>query len=70
LFRPFEQQGSDRSGVGLGLAISRVGVEFNGGTIHVRNLPGKGCVFTIDLPDAKKRVSEKASRQNQDTASA
>lgn len=50
LFRLFEQQGADRTGLGLGLAISRQGVEDSGGVIHVRNLPGRGCVFTVDLP--------------------
>ncbi len=53
LFRMFEQRGADRSGLGLGLAISRQGVEKSGGTIHVRNLAGKGCVFTVDLPRKK-----------------
>jgi signal transduction histidine kinase len=50
IFKPFEQRGGDRSGVGLGLSISRKGVEASGGTLHVRNMPGCGCVFTIDLP--------------------
>jgi signal transduction histidine kinase len=50
LFRPFEQRGSDRTGVGLGLAFSRWGAEVNGGQVHARNLPGIGCVFTVDLP--------------------
>ena len=50
LFKVFEQRGGDRSGLGLGLAISRRGVEANGGKLYVRDLPGKGCVFTIDLP--------------------
>jgi len=50
LFRMFEQRSVDRSGLGLGLGISRRGVEANGGELRVRNLPGKGCVFTIDLP--------------------
>lgn len=50
LFRPFEQKSSDRSGVGLGLSISRRAVEANDGNLSVRNVPGKGCVFTIDLP--------------------
>jgi signal transduction histidine kinase len=50
LFRPFEQRGADRSGVGLGLAICRRGVEANGGTMRVRDNPGTGCVFTVDLP--------------------
>jgi signal transduction histidine kinase len=50
LFRPFEQKGSDRTGLGLGLSISRKSVEAEGGEIYVRELPGVGCVFTIDLP--------------------
>ncbi len=53
LFRMFEQRSADRSGLGLGLAISRQGVEESGGAIHVRNLPGKGCVFSVDLPRQK-----------------
>jgi signal transduction histidine kinase len=32
------------------LAISRRAVESNGGTLSVRDLPGRGCVFVIDLP--------------------
>jgi signal transduction histidine kinase len=50
LFRPFEQRGGDRTGMGLGLAFSRAGVEANHGRIYARNLPGQGCVFGIDLP--------------------
>ena len=50
LLRPFVQGGSDRSGLGLGLDICRRAVEATGGTLKVRNLPGSGCVFTIELP--------------------
>ena len=50
LFRPFEQRGSDRTGVGLGLAFSRWGAQANGGRVYARSLPGTGCVFTVDLP--------------------
>jgi signal transduction histidine kinase len=50
LFRRFEQRSRDRTGLGLGLSISRRSVEADGGAIHVRDLPGTGCVFTIDLP--------------------
>ena len=38
LFRPFEQRGADRTGLGLGLAFSRWGVEQNNGRIYARNL--------------------------------
>ena len=50
LFKPFEQQGDNRSGLGLGLSISRRAVEANGGELRVQNIPGTGCIFTIDLP--------------------
>lgn len=50
MFRPFERQGTDASGLGLGLKISQDAVTANGGEIHVHNLPGRGCVFSIVLP--------------------
>lgn len=50
MFLPFTQAGEDRSGLGLGLSIARRSVEANNGILSVRNLPGTGCVFTIDLP--------------------
>jgi signal transduction histidine kinase len=50
LLRPFAQGGSDRTGVGLGLAICVKAVEAMAGELHIRDLPGKGCVFTVDLP--------------------
>jgi signal transduction histidine kinase len=50
LFHPFEQRGHDRSGVGLGLIVARRGAEAHGGTIQVRDIPGTGCVFSLDLP--------------------
>jgi signal transduction histidine kinase len=52
MFNPFIQDSEDRSGLGLGLSIARQAVEENGGTLSVRDLPGKGCVFTINLPKA------------------
>ncbi len=50
LFAPFTQSDADRSGLGLGLSISRRSVEANHGRLGVRDRPGHGCVFTIDLP--------------------
>ena len=49
LFRPYNQQNSNRVGLGLGLSITRKSVEANGGEVRVRDMPGVGCVFTIDL---------------------
>ena len=42
--------GSNRSGLGLGLTISRRGVEACGGGVRVRDVPGTECIFTVDLP--------------------
>lgn len=49
-FAPFAQLGSDRSGFGLGLAIAKQAADAHQGVIRVQDLPGKGCVFTIELP--------------------
>jgi signal transduction histidine kinase len=50
LLRPFVQRGTNRSGLGLGLSICVKAALANGGEIRVRDLPGKGCIFTLDLP--------------------
>jgi signal transduction histidine kinase len=49
LFRPFEQRGADRTGLGIGLAFCRWGVQAHNGRLYARNVD-KGCVFTVDLP--------------------
>ena len=50
VFLPFAQGGSDKRGLGLGLSIVRRSVEANEGVLSVRDRPGEGCIFTIDLP--------------------
>jgi signal transduction histidine kinase len=50
MFVPFKQSATDKSGLGLGLSISRRSVEANDGSLSVRDRPGAGCTFTIDLP--------------------
>lgn len=50
MFLPFFQRNVDRSGIGLGLTITRQSVAASGGTVTVRDMPGQGCVFTISLP--------------------
>lgn len=49
LFHLFGHESTERSGLGLGLEISRRAVQASGGTIDVRDLPGRGCVFSVDL---------------------
>ena len=50
MFQPFRKVGTEKAGIGLGLAISRRSVEANKGVLSVRDIPGSGCVFTITLP--------------------
>jgi signal transduction histidine kinase len=52
LFEPFVQRGENRTGFGLGLAIVKQAAEAHGGKVQVRNLPGRGCVFSLELPAA------------------
>ena len=45
-----ERRGQDRTGLGLGLSIARKVVKAHDGDIHIRNMPGKGCVFIVEIP--------------------
>jgi signal transduction histidine kinase len=50
-FKPFaDRRGKDRTGLGLGLSIARKAVRAQGGDVDVRNIPGRGCIFMIDVP--------------------
>ena len=42
--------GDNRSGFDLGLDLCRRNIEANNGILRVRDTPGSGCGFTIDLP--------------------
>jgi signal transduction histidine kinase len=48
MFLPFPQNTNDNGG--LGLAFARKNVELNGGSLTARDMPGKGCAFTISIP--------------------
>ena len=53
IFEAFEQGGTRREGLGLGLAISKAIVEMHRGSIHAFSEgPGKGAKFVIDLQTA------------------
>jgi signal transduction histidine kinase len=62
MFLPFAQASADRSGLGLGLAISQRSVEANKGILRVRDVPALGCVFTIDLPRRSFRSAPRPAR--------
>jgi signal transduction histidine kinase len=43
------QMGRDRTGLGLGLRIVKRSIAALHGSVRVRSLTGKGCVFSIEL---------------------
>jgi signal transduction histidine kinase len=57
MLAPFNSQGKEGGGLRLGISIARKAVEANGGKLSVHNVPGRGCVFSIDLPAAAPQHS-------------
>ena len=54
LFEEFQQADNSitkvKGGTGLGLAISRRIIEMHGGRLWVDSSPGKGAIFTFEIP--------------------
>jgi two-component sensor histidine kinase len=50
LLRPLARGCSDRQGLGLGLSIALSATRANSGELCVSDVPGTGCVFSIELP--------------------
>ena len=57
VFLPYTQKGDNQKGLGLGLSISRKGIEAHGGHVRVRDIPGKGCVFSVEVKRYASNVS-------------
>jgi signal transduction histidine kinase len=58
VFQAFgERRARNRTGLGLGLSIARKAVRAQGGDIDVRNMPGRGCTFVIDVPAAAAPIA-------------
>ncbi|AKG53715.1 hypothetical protein DGWBC_1060 [Dehalogenimonas sp. WBC-2] len=59
LFEPYyrvPQNGTERlSGMGLGLALSKMIIQLHGGRVWVNSAPGQGAVFGFSVPLAKTR---------------
>lgn len=57
LFMPMQHKRPHRSAFRYDLPACRRVIEENGGTLKVRDVPGKGCVFTITVPRAHPHPS-------------
>jgi signal transduction histidine kinase len=67
LFEPYVKASTDKSGLGLGLAIAQRAISLSQGTISVTN-SGSGCCFVIDIPQRLTLVpTEKTTVSGKDS---
>jgi signal transduction histidine kinase len=65
LLRSFVQKGHDRSGLGLGLSICTKAMKVMAGELRISDLPGRGCIFALDLPRQHPPLSSINGRQHE-----
>jgi len=56
-FTAFVRLDQEKAGFGLGLAIAKQAVDAHAGTLRVQNIPGKGCIFVMELPVAEAEAA-------------
>lgn len=59
IFKRFEQVEHMSAGSGLGLSISKILVEFHGGSVFLESTLGKGSLFTFTIPSGSKPIQNK-----------
>jgi signal transduction histidine kinase len=52
-YRTEKARDADRKGFGLGLAITALAIQANGGTLQAGERPGGGAIFTLRFPPPK-----------------
>ena len=59
IFNPFFTTKAPNVGTGIGLAVTHRIVKEHGGEIHCQSLPGRGCEFTVMLPELIDKVQDR-----------
>jgi signal transduction histidine kinase len=58
ILEPFTRGSASEGGMGLGLSITSQALKKHGGHIFLNNIPGKGCIFTLEIPEGQSKVYE------------